>query len=383
MQNRLFHRLSLVGLVAFAATGCAAETAGSESLDTSDTSSTEQGILAENVIQLTESEVAAADVEDASIVFSSPSDAVRKIKSGDTLTTVGSKRAFIRKVKSVSVSASGAVTVVTENGTLIDLAQRVKTQKKLTLPTVAIDFSGKNLAGSGRATVTCSQCSIRYTPTLDLGLDVQNRKIDHFSAEFDGDLVGKLAVAANANAAAEVNQEVEVFHATTRLVQMVGAVPIWEDVTVSVAVGFSASLGPKSKIETGVTATKRMHGGVMYDGTSWSTVQDGDVTFDYQPPTLSFDIGASAKVYVKPKLQVKLYSLAGPYLAGEAFVNVDAHVCPAPAVWSATAGLGVNVGASLDFLKVVNVSINKELYHREYEIGAGQLPGPALACSSR
>src|SRR6478672_10036204 len=98
MQNRLFHRLSLVSLFALAATGCAAETTGAESVDTSDTSSTEQGILADNVVQLSESEVANADVQDAAIVFRSPSAAVQKLKAGDTLTTVGSNRAFIRKV---------------------------------------------------------------------------------------------------------------------------------------------------------------------------------------------------------------------------------------------------------------------------------------------
>jgi hypothetical protein len=355
--------------------GCAAPTEGSETTQT--TPEVEQALLADHAVTLDGSELANAAVHDDEIVFASPSDAVRALQPGTTISTATTDLAFIRTIKSVETDeATGGVKIKTQQGALSHLVKRITASKHLALPVVNADMSGKILAGDARANISCSECYVRYSPTLDVAFDIDEGRVKSFRAEFDGDLVGRLAVAATADGTAQIGKEIEIAGFTTRLVQMIGVVPIWEDVTVSVVVGASASLGPKTALETGVTATKRMHGGVVYDGSTWSTVHDGDVTFTEEAPKLTLDVGAHAAIYLKPKVQVKLYSLAGPYLAAGAELDFDANVCPPPAEWSAKAGFVVDVGASLDFVSFVHLSVDKELYRKEWPLASGALPVP-------
>src|SRR5690349_17370201 len=94
------------------ASGCAVEGA-SESFDSTEASSAEQGLLADNVVSLTELDTANATILADGIAFPTPSAAVRAVKSGDVLSTAGSKRAFIRKVKSVVTDGQGGITIKT------------------------------------------------------------------------------------------------------------------------------------------------------------------------------------------------------------------------------------------------------------------------------
>jgi len=125
---------------------------------------------------------------------------------------------------------------------------------------IAVNLANARVVGNDRASVGCVSCQIKYAPTLDFGLNLEKGRIDYFSAEFDGELSANLTLAASALEGAFLREEIEIAHATAHLVQAIGPVPIWEDVTVSLVMGFEGSLGPRTTLETGVNATKRMHG---------------------------------------------------------------------------------------------------------------------------
>jgi hypothetical protein len=358
--------------------GCAAD-ASSEKLGT--TGTTEEALLADNAVSLGASDVAGAQVEGDAIVFTAPTDAVLGLKPGATITAAGEETAFLRTVTAVEkLDATGAVRVHTQAAPLTALVKRLAVHRHLALPVLAADFSGKPLLGDAHANVACSSCSVSYAPSLDLDLAVAGGKVNGFRAAFDGDLVGRVAIAATADGTVPLEKEIEVAHLTTRLVQMIGAVPIWEDVTVSVMLGVKGTAGPIASLETGVTATKRTSGGVAYDGAQWSTFGDGEVTFEAEPLTLQVDVGADLEAYVKPRVDVKLYSVAGPYLAADAHVDLHAQICPPPAAWTATAGFGIDVGASLGFLDLVNVSVDEPLYRKDFPLASGALPESPVAC---
>jgi hypothetical protein len=359
-------------------TGCAAE-ATSEKVGT--TGPNESALLADGAVSLSTSDVAGAQVADDAIVFPAPTDAVLALKAGAVISAASPDTAFLRAVTFVDRDpATGALKVHTQSARLNAFAKQLEAHRHLELPVVSADFSGRPIVGDARANVSCSSCSIRYTPALDLDLAVSDGKVSQFSAAFDGDLAVHLAIAATADGTAPLAEEVEVAHLTTRLVQMIGAVPIWEDITVSVMVGAKGSVGATASVETGVTATKRTQGGVAYDGARWSWFSDGEVTLEGEPPTLRLQAGADLEAYVKPRIDVKLYSVAGPYLAADAHVALKAQICPAPAAWSTTAGFGIDAGASLDFLDLVNLSIDQPIYEKDFPLASGPLPDAPIAC---
>jgi hypothetical protein len=119
---------------------------------------------------------------------------------------------------------------------------------------------------------------------------------------------------------------------------------------------------------------------VAYDGAQWTWFSDGEVTFQDEPPTLRLQAGADLQAYVRPRVDVKLYSVAGPYLAADAHLDLKAQVCPTPAAWSTTAGFGIDVGASLDFLDLVNLSIDQPIYEKDFPLASGALPDAPIAC---
>src|SRR5256885_786197 len=79
---------------------------------------------------------------------------------------------FRRQVVGVDHDASGAVILKTQTTGLSGVVKHLSMQKHLTLPTVSADINGQILAGDAHANVSCSTCSIQYTPTLDLALTV-------------------------------------------------------------------------------------------------------------------------------------------------------------------------------------------------------------------
>jgi len=96
-----------------------------------------------------------------------------------------------------------------------------------------------------------------------------------------------------------------------------------------------------SEIETSIDQHSNYTVGIKYENGQWQSYQNFENSFGFNPPELSAN--ASAKVYIKPQLNIAVYGILSPYLFLEGYSRLAADISTTP-WWKLYAGLGVGVG---------------------------------------
>jgi len=96
-----------------------------------------------------------------------------------------------------------------------------------------------------------------------------------------------------------------------------------------------------SEIETSFEQQSNYTVGIKYENDQWQSYQSFESSFGFNPPELSAN--ATAKVYIKPQLNIAVYGILSPYLFLEGYSRLDADISMTP-WWKLYVGLGVGVG---------------------------------------
>jgi hypothetical protein len=120
----------------------------------------------------------------------------------------------------------------------------------------------------------------------------------------------------------------------------VGPVPVVFSVTLDLDAGADGEL--RISFQTSAVQQANMRLGARYtDGGGWRTINDFDSSFTFTEPTL--EGAASIYGYVEPRVAVRIYGLAGPFVSAAAFVEADAELYRTP-FWQLAAGLDLGIG---------------------------------------
>ena len=184
---------------------------------------------------------------------------------------------------------------------------------------------------------------------------------------------------AEVNGSTTLSQEVEVFSHSQRFVQAIGDIPIWEDVGVSVLVGVEGKFDANAKVRSGISASKSLEAELGLENGQWTFHSASPHSFTFEKVEISSALGANARVYVKTRVEVRIYSVLTAWLSGNASGEVGMRLCPAPATWTGKGLLSLTAGASVELNLVgYSKSVEKPLFEKEYS-RTGPLASP-IAC---
>jgi hypothetical protein len=190
--------------------------------------------------------------------------------------------------------------------------------------------------------------------------------VQRMGVAFDGELESELELRVEAfNGGGKITKEVELGSAHQRFVQMVGPIPIWEDLAIKLVAGVEGALDDNAAIVSTLKAKKRTNASAFRQDGEWQLQRGSDGSFSFEQPVLKTQLGASASVYLKLRLEASVYSVAKAFVEGETRGTARAVVCPSPASWGLEGKFGLTAGASLTIPGIATLETDWELYSAE------------------
>lgn len=103
----------------------------------------------------------------------------------------------------------------------------------------------------------------------------------------------------------------------------------------------------QASVTTSVSASASIEAGLIYQKPDWTSYQERDIDFEYNPPVLTASMEAT--VDAGPRFEINLYGIAGPWAHGRGFLTLNADVNSTP-WWTLTGGYVVDAGVHFSVL---------------------------------
>jgi formylglycine-generating enzyme required for sulfatase activity len=236
---------------------------------------------------------------------------------------------LLRRVESTQVNDDGTITVQTSQATLADVvedgdftftdgvptAKSVVRAKSFEVFSMQSDLAHELYSADGATLSTSGSFSMDMN--LNLDLSIRKHHVEYFASSVEG------TVALNLSGTAELGVS-QTFGTTGDGVSLlpkpfrkyiygtIGLVPVVIEVTGNLYAGAEGHAGARCNFSTGASASSSIRCGAAYSAGAWSPIQDQAFTFTPQAPTLCIEGELGAKVFVKPVIEVQLYTVAGP-----------------------------------------------------------------------
>lgn len=188
---------------------------------------------------------------------------------------------------------------------------------------------------------------------------------------FDGGLSGSASLSADAGITCSGSANIPGPTLPT-ITFTVGPVPVVVRPEVSLKVSASAGFGGSFQVRTGFDVSTSA--GINYNNGAWSPYFNTRASL---PTSTDARLGGNANVSFAPRLTLKLYGVAGPYIELAASAQANVNLLRQP-WWTASADLSANAGLVLD-LWFLHASFNasRSLYHGSWSAPTAY-PGPTI-----
>lgn len=196
---------------------------------------------------------------------------------------------------------------------------------------------------------------LEFEPDLEVEADFEGFSLEEFRGVAKGTLTAEVTLEIEAEASLDIIDAKPTFFTFTRPFYIqVGLVPVVGYVELQLTGGLTLSASAKGSLEAGYTATGSVEVGAEYRGEQWTSILQGSGSFDPQVPsvsdsTLSAAIEISAKVAMKPRLQLIFYGVVGPFIEASPYGEAKLS-------FGATCGFSLNsaidaaIGFTIPFL---------------------------------
>lgn len=333
------YSILLLAALLFFATGCKKDEGPTEPEEKEDQ-------LAENVTILPESNISSilqSISEDGStIIFNGGSAAVDDLQRGDII-FIPHNTGYLKKVNSISktgntievTAANASLTEAVNDGT----ASFTGSLAKGKLSSISLD---KTLYQSGGLT-------IESEGSLDIYYNIYGKCVYGFWSGLDTlqlyyDFTENFNLSISVSGSINRSYEKEIYNqALTPAIQFVIAgLPVWVTPVLSVTVGIDGNAA--TELTTGVSQQTEYEVDLEYDG-NWRTSTKVDTTFSFTPPQVSSTV--TAKAYLKPKMEFKVYDSVSPWLSADLYCELNANPSATP-LWQLYGGVDVTTGIYIE-----------------------------------
>ena len=156
-------------------------------------------------------------------------------------------------------------------------------------------------------------------------------------------------------------------------------VPIIAMATIKLDVGADINSYIIGEASAGFESTAGVEVGFRYEkDAGWESVWNPYANYTSHPFTWGFDADLYCRIHAKPKIDIKLYGIAGPYLYGEPYVKADAEAHSLNDWnWAVTAGLDIVIGAHVEVLSRTLLDYNTNILGLEDTLTSGSSEDPS------
>jgi len=278
---------------------------------------------------------------------------------------------LLRRVQAID-RLDGAFRLTTTPAALSDVFERLvlRTQldasaQKSDEPWVDVDFGGLVLYDEGGLRLELSRGLVSFDPSMNLELEIRDQALVRGEFVVTGELGLELALRATAEGHAAWSGETVLWETSRSFLQWISGVPVVEVVTVRLDLGYEVEGRAAVAAEVGAAATITVAGGVRTELGEWTPVSELESEVEAIGPDWAAEAALTSRVFLRPRIDVKLYGVAGPWLGLESDIRFNARLFPSPP--GCSAGLGVTgvAGFELGAVGVDLVDYEAELFDAE------------------
>ncbi len=334
--------------------------------------------------------------DDGTLIFPLDTPEVQELTTGDVIVSEGTGLApngFLLKVVSVK-EIEGNLAVQTEQAQLEEAfwQAEVSDSHTLTQEDVASESPGVLLSqrpapamgeiyiglnnvvfeDKESGTKITVNGSVTLTPKFDFRLLIIGGELREFR------LINKTTQTSHLELSAKMKFEgrdrllIDRITFRPRLIQ-VGIVPVVYSPVLEVYVGVDGKVS--TGISTSVTHKVVYEAGLVYDG-KWNKVNKEPAhTYEFDP--LSVTAKLSARVFAAPRLEIRFYGVAGPYVEIEGSLGLNVDLVSDP-WWKLFGRVEAVVGIEFEVLGHVIAGYEETVYFHEWIIDQAESPPPPL-----
>jgi len=347
-------------------------------------------IISPDVVKLEDNTLNSLASMDTSgtLIFPQNSQDLQLVKQGSIIVSKPVPAApfgFMKKVETITVD-NGQVILTTRNASLTEVFSKLNLDE-------TFDLDPGQLAKDGSAVQEfyLEVDTALYDEDGDYGTQDDQVRLDgnieldpslHIEARIDYFTLKEFRFWAQIDEALECNvsitqdilsyeKEITLYTAYLNpIVLMVGWVPVVLCPQIDFMAGADVSI--EASISTGIEQSMTLKAGAEYVNNAWAPISECTKDFNFNPPTLS--LGAEARGYLGPKIQLLLYGVVGPEADINTYLRLEADVFSNP-WWSLYGGLSAGIGIDMELIDLVHVGYHADVL--EYEILLAQAQGSA------
>ncbi|TKJ40445.1 hypothetical protein CEE37_09015 [candidate division LCP-89 bacterium B3_LCP] len=256
---------------------------------------------------------------------------------------------FLRKVTGVQID-SNTVTLTTEQAALTDIVEVGSFQETIDLQ-IGSNLNSKGLMGletryladgvtligdtldlsgvelfSGQVSgveilAEITDGLIAFNPSLDIGVEISWFQLVEFHAIATGELIFDCDVLLTCDGEISHDYEITIAEFSTILVQMIGPIPVVEIITLSFDAGYETYLQLEGEVGAGCDALASVSVGAQYQNETWESIWETNTELNGHPVEWAASAEVMLRGYVKPRISIDFYAVAGPYLEGEPYLK--------------------------------------------------------------
>lgn len=357
-------------------------------------------VLSPNVYVISLAALQTATIAAGSLVFSKEGNEALLLRNpGDVLGAADGT--FLRRVLSVTTDDS-TITITTQDAALAEAVQAGGFDTDIVfgvdqdpyqhvyahgpLPmALGIDLSGKSLYSSGGLSVVLTQGLVKYTPTCSLHFRSDKLRGPSFSAQLDGAIT--MAAQVTLSAATSVTTPTATVNIWTsptyRFYQLIGDLPVGEEVRLSLDASINATAGGKASVSGGYQGQGSLTLGISYKDGTWSNTASAPISFSPVEPTASGEAAVGYTVTITPRVDIVFFPLnkhlvnadvslatnVGATLEGK----FDSNKCPRALDWDASLELKGTGTGTLSALNSAILAYTGQLFDVTFPMGSGSI----------
>jgi hypothetical protein len=214
------------------------------------------------------------------------------------------------------------------------------------------DYSGHTFwsqnIGGATASLTCSSCYASFVPQAKVNINIVNNNINLLQLQILGTATVQVQVTAALKASFSANGDIPIFSFSLPSVTFfIGAFPVHLDFNVPIKISWYFSTTGTAQIQTGITLTDTMMGGLQYDGNGVSPMKSNSFSTQLQSPTATVSSSAQLTVYLVPELDITFEDVCTLGIAVKPFLQVSASQSNSRLSGQVNAGLQVDISADI------------------------------------
>ena len=184
--------------------------------------------------------------------------------------------------------------------------------------------------------------SITFLPSIQSEVVIKWFKLKKFTVDFVVEEQVNLECTIELLTTLYENEVLLADYEFTPFIVQVGPLPVLIQPVVELYAGVEFKV--ESELTTGVGQSLNYSAGMLFENGQWSSNQKLNKQLYFSPPEVTEK--ASAKVYIKPQINMYIYDVLAPYLAEQYYGRIEAEPEKEP-WWSLYAGVNMGIGAKM------------------------------------